>query len=58
MEVVEGMNTKDAAEVKEKIKSVDGVADVIWYDSIADTSMPIDILPDKLKMCLKQRMPL
>ena len=53
MEVVEGMNTKDAAEVKEKIKSVDGVADVIWYDSIADTSMPIDILPDKLKDVFK-----
>ena len=53
MEVVEGMNTKDVAEVKEKIKSVDGVADVIWYDSIADTSMPIDILPDKLKDVFK-----
>lgn len=53
MEVVEGMNTKEVAEVKEKIESVDGVADVIWYDSIADTSMPIDILPDKLKDVFK-----
>lgn len=53
MEVVEGMNTKDTAEVKEKIEGVDGVADVIWYDSIADTSMPIDVLPDKLKDVFK-----
>ena len=53
MEVVEGMNNKDAAAVKEKIEKVDGVADVIWYDSIADLSMPIDVLPDKLKDVFK-----
>ena len=49
MEIVEGMTTKEVAEVKEKIEGVDGVADVIWYDSIADLSLPIDVLPDKLK---------
>lgn len=49
MEIVEGMSTKEVAEVKEKIEGVDGVADVIWYDSIADLSLPIEILPDKLK---------
>lgn len=49
MEIVEGMTTKEVAEVKEKIEGVDGVADVIWYDSVADLSLPIDILPDKLK---------
>ncbi len=49
MEVVEGMTTKEAAEVKEKIEQVDGVADVIWYDSILDTSVPVDALPDELK---------
>lgn len=53
MEVVEGMSTKDTAVVKEKIEGVDGVADVIWYDSIADTSLPIDVLPDKLKDVFK-----
>lgn len=49
MEVIEGMSTKDAAGVKKKIEQVDGVADVIWYDSIADLSVPIDVLPDKIK---------
>lgn len=53
MEVVEGMSTKDTAAVKEKIEGVDGVADVIWYDSIADTSLPINVLPDKLKDVFK-----
>lgn len=49
MEIVEGMTSKEVAEVKDKIEEVDGVADVIWYDSIADLSLPIDILPDRLK---------
>ncbi|MDY5845072.1 MAG: efflux RND transporter permease subunit [Bariatricus sp.] len=49
MEIVEGMTSKEVAEVKNKIEEVDGVADVIWYDSIADLSLPIDILPDRLK---------
>ena len=49
MEIVDGMTTKEAADVKQKIEQVDGVADVIWYDSIADLSMPISELPDNLK---------
>lgn len=47
MEIVEGMSYKDVAKVKEKISEVDGVADVIWYDSIADLSVPVSMLPDK-----------
>ena len=46
MEVVEGMTTKEVTDVKKKIEAVDGVADVIWYDSISDLSVPIDSLPD------------
>lgn len=49
MEIVEGMEYKDAAKVKEKIAAVDGVADVIWYDSIADLSIPVSMLPDELR---------
>ena len=49
MEVVEGMTTKEVTDVKKKIEAVDGVADVIWYDSISDLSVPIDSLPDKIK---------
>lgn len=49
MEIVEGMSFKDVAKVKEKIEAVDGVADVIWYDSIADLSIPVDMLPDRIK---------
>jgi len=49
MEVVEGMTTKEAADVKAKIEKVDGVAEVIWYDTVADLSIPIEVLPDELK---------
>lgn len=49
MEVVEGMSTKEAADVKKQIEGVDGVAEVIWYDSLADVSVPISALPDNFK---------
>ncbi|MCQ2523882.1 MAG: MMPL family transporter [Lachnospiraceae bacterium] len=46
--VVEGMNTKDAAAMKEKVEAVDHVAKVIWYDSFMDTSIPMEMLPTEL----------
>ena len=49
MEIVEGMPAKDVAKVKQKIEGVEGVADVIWYDSVADLSIPINMLPDKIR---------
>lgn len=48
MEVVEGMTTKEEADVKAKIEQVDGVADVIWYDSISDLSVPMSELPSEI----------
>jgi len=47
--VVQGMELKDVAKLKEKIESVDHVKEAIWYDSFADLSIPVDILPDELK---------
>ena len=49
MEVIEGMTTKEVSEVKEKIEQIDGVAEVIWYDSLVDTSVPISALPSDMK---------
>lgn len=49
MEVIEGMTTKEVTDVKEKISEVEGVADVIWYDSVADLSIPIGALPNDIK---------
>ena len=49
MIIVEDMEPKDVSALKEKIEAVDHVDSVIWYDSIADISIPMDILPDKIK---------
>ena len=47
--VCEGMEYKDVANLKTDIEKVDHVAQVIWYDSVADLSVPVDVLPDKIK---------
>lgn len=47
--VVEGMNNKGVTELEEKIKEVDHVNKVVWYDSAADLSVPMEILPEKVK---------
>ena len=46
--IVEDMPDKDVAALKEKIEQVDHVETVLWYDSIADLSIPMEILPDKI----------
>ena len=48
MLVIEGMPEKEVAELKEKIETVEHVDSVIWYDSILDLSVPMQLLPSKL----------
>ena len=47
--IVEGMKESDLSRMREKMKEVDNVKDVIWYDSFMDLSVPIDMLPDNIK---------
>ncbi len=46
--VVEGMKPKDISAMREEMAQVDHVKDVIWYDSILDVSIPMEMLPDDL----------
>lgn len=46
--VVEGMSDKDTAKVRQSLEEVDGVAEVLWYDSLADLSVPKEVLPQRL----------
>ena len=48
MLMVDGMEDKDVAKLKEQVEQVDGVAKVMWYDSVADVSVPQSMLPDTL----------
>ena len=49
MVVVENMDLKDVAALKEKFQDVDHVKDVLWYDSVADLSIPVSMIPDNFK---------
>lgn len=49
MLVIEGMKDKDIVDIKEKIKTVKGVENVIWIDDALDISVPKEILPDAVK---------
>lgn len=46
--VVENMPVRDVAALKEKISEVDHVDTVIWYDSVMNLSVPMEMLPDEI----------
>ena len=48
MFVAEGMTDGQAAQLKARLEQVDHVADIIWYDSVLDVSVPAEILPEEL----------
>ena len=46
--IVEDMPDRDVAKLCEKIKDVDHVETVLWYSSLADISIPKEMLPDEI----------
>lgn len=48
MLMVDGMEDKEIVKLKEKVEKVDGVENVLWYDSLADISVPQSVLTSKL----------
>ncbi len=46
--VVEGMDNKSVSALADKIRAVDHVETVLWYDSLMDVDVPMEILPDKV----------
>lgn len=49
MFLCEGMENKEVAELKEKMEHVEHVKDIVWYDSLLDLSVPVEMLPDKVR---------
>lgn len=47
--VVEGMSDKDISKMRKEMCKVDGVKDVLWYDSFLDLSVPVEMLPNSIK---------
>ena len=48
MLVIQDMPEKDVAELKTRLEQVDHVDSVVWYSSVADLSVPMQLLPDKI----------
>ena len=48
MFVVEGMEPREIAGLKADIEQVEHVEKVIWYDSVMDISVPMEMVPDEL----------
>ena len=46
--ILEDMPAKDAAALKKQVERVDHVDTVLWYDSLMDVSVPMELLPDRL----------
>lgn len=46
--VVEGMPAKDVDRLCAKLRGVEHVETVLWYSSLADVSIPMEIIPEKL----------
>lgn len=46
--IFEDMPKKDVAKLKEKVEAIDHVDTVLWYDSLADLSIPMELLPDSV----------
>ncbi len=46
--ILEDMPAKDVVALKEKIEKVDHVETVLWYDDLADISVPMELLPEKV----------
>lgn len=46
--VVEGMEDQDISKMRKNMEKVDHVKKILWYDSLADLSIPKTMLPDKV----------
>ncbi|MGN0313159.1 MAG: RND family transporter [Fusicatenibacter sp.] len=49
MFLCEGMEEKEVAALKAQIEQVEHVAKVVWYDSFLDLSVPMEMLPDRVR---------
>ncbi|MGN0298069.1 MAG: RND family transporter [Lachnospiraceae bacterium] len=47
--VVEGMENKDIVTMKEKMEQIPHVKKIIWYDTVASLSMPMQVLPEEIE---------
>ena len=49
MFICKGMEDRDVASLKKEIEEVPNVEKVVWYDSFMDLSVPMEMLPEKVR---------
>ena len=49
MVVVENMELKDVQKLEDAYSKIDHVKDVLWYDDVADLSLPVEMIPKDLR---------
>jgi predicted RND superfamily exporter protein len=47
--VVENKSLKDVAKLEEDIEAIPHVKEVLWYDDVADITLPLDMVPEDLR---------
>lgn len=52
MVIVENMENREVSALKEKLKQVEHVKSVLWYDDLMDISIPKEMLPERLQQSL------
>lgn len=52
--IVEGMPDKNVAKLKEEIEEIPHIKHVVWYDTVADLSVPMEFLPEDLVNAFKR----
>lgn len=51
--VIRDMEDRQINQFEDKLKEVDHVKDVIWYGTVADETIPMEIFPEEIKEALK-----
>ena len=49
MVVVENMEMKDIQKLEDEFSQVEHVKDVLWYDDVADISLPVEMIPQDVR---------
>ena len=55
MVVVEDMEMKDVQKLEEQLSEVEHVKDVLWYDDVADITLPVEMIPENKCVCKEFR---
>ncbi len=48
MFIVEGMEAKEVVRLKEEIEQIERVEKVVWYDTVMDISIPMEMMPEEI----------